>query len=174
MKLKEWIYSGNDCSKCKHCWEEKTSYEYDEWDCGCYIKGQDFDDKPCHLINPVKYILGTLAKRKVNYYMEHEYDGFAEFAEDIEQKDNKMSELIIEKVIGDHVVCWKDKDGVLHECDTKMLIKNNAWEVRLEYEDFAHPIEYKKLKTEWKELIQKTCKNLYARTIGKIVPYLHG
>lgn len=173
MKLKNWICDGNDCSKCKYCWEEKTSYEYEEYDCGCYIKGSDYDEKPCHLINPMKFILGTLAKRKANYYMAHKWDGFAEFIEKSDKMDNKLSELFISKVIGKHSICWKDSSGKLHELDTKSLVETNIWEVRLEYEDFAHPIEYKKLSTEWKELIKKTCKCFYRKTIGRIVPYLH-
>lgn len=174
MKIKEWICNGNDCSKCKYCWSERTSYEYDEWDCGCYIKGEDFEDKPCHLINPFKWIMGELAKRKANYYMGHEWDGFLEFSEDIDKKNNKMHDLIMNEVIGDSVLCWKDRNGVLHEYDTDSSIMNNAWKVRSQYDEFAHPVEHKKLSTEWKELIQKTHKNLYKRTIGKIVPYLHG
>lgn len=173
MQIKEWICNGNDCSKCKYCWEVKTSYEYNEWDCGCYIKGDDFDEKPCHLINPIKFILGTLSKRKANYYMEHEYDGFVEFMEDSGKKDDKLHELFMDKVIKNHVICLKDKDGRLHECDTDFVVKHNIWEVRSRYEDFAHPIEYKKLSTEWKELIYKTCKRFYMKTIGRIIPYLH-
>lgn len=174
MKIKDWICNGNDCSKCKYCWEIKTSYEYDEWDCGCYIKGEDFDDKPCHLINPFKWIIGTLARRKANYYMAHEWDGYLEFMEDSNAKDEKLGELFLSKVLKGRVICWKDKDGNLTECNTQSIIQYNVWEVRSEYDDFAHPIIYKKLRTEWKELIQKTCKRFYMRTIGKIVPYLHG
>lgn len=174
MKIKDWICNGNDCSKCKYCWEVKTSYEYDEWDCGCYIKGEDFDDKPCYLINPFKWIMGTLAKRKANYYMTHEWDGYLEFMEDSNAKDEKLGELFISKVLKNRVICWKDRNGTLHECETDLIVKNNVWEVRSDYDDFAHPTEYKKLSTEWKELIQKTCKRFYKRTIGRIVPYLHG
>ena len=174
MKIKDWICNGNDCSKCKYCWEVKTSYEYNEWDCGCYIKGEDFDDKPCYLINPFKWIMGTLAKRKANYYMAHEWDGYLEFMEDSNRKDDKLHELFMSKVIKDRVICWKDRNGTLHECETDLIVKNNVWEVRSDYDDFAHPTEYKKLSTEWKELMQKTCKRFYKRTIGRIVPYLHG
>lgn len=174
MKIKDWICDGNDCSKCKYCWEVRTSYECYEWDCGCYIKGEDFDDKPCHLINPFKWLMGELAKRKMNYYITHEWDGFLEFSEDLDKKNNKMHELIMSKVISDKVLCWKDRDGTLHECDTDLVVMRNAWEVCSDYDDFAHPTEYKKLSTEWKELIHKTGKRFYIRTIGRIVPYLHG
>lgn len=172
-KINDWISNGNDCSKCEYCWEARTSYEYDEWDCGCYIKGPDYDNKPCHLINPIKNILGALSKRKANYCTEHEYDGFVEFMENSDRKDNKLHELFIQKVIRNHVICWKDDAGELHECDTELMVRNNVWEVRTEYENFAHPIEHKKLRTEWKELMQKTCKKIYMKTLGKIVPYLH-
>ena len=174
MKIKEWICNGNDCSKCKYCWEAKTSYEYDEWDCGCYIKGEDFDDKACYLINPFKWIIGTLAKRKENYYMAHQYDGYFEFIDDLRRKDDKLCELFMDKVIKDYVICWKDKDNVLHECNTDAVIKYNVWEVRTEYDEFAYPKIHKKLNAEWKELILKTCKRLYIKTVGKIIPYLHG
>lgn len=172
-KAKEWICNGNDCSKCKYCWEVKTSYEYDEWDCGCYIKGEDFEDKPCYLIKPLKIVLGELSKRKVNYYMDHQYDGFVEFMEDLERKEDKLHELFMSKVIKDCVICWKSQDGTLHECNTDSLVRHNIWEVRSEYEDFAHPIIYKNLSTEWKELIVKTIKRLYKKTLFRIVPYLH-
>lgn len=173
-KLKDWIHNGNDCSKCECCWEVKTSYEYDEYDCGCYIKGQDFDDEVCHLIKPARFLLGVLAKRKAEYYSKHEWDSYFEFMEDLDKKNDKMHELIMDKIIGDHVVCWKDKDGGLHECNTEEFIRYNAWEVRSGYEDFAHPTVYKKLSTEWKELILRTGKMIYQRTIGRIIPYIVG
>jgi len=173
MKIKEWLCNGNDCSKCKWCWEVKTSYEYDEWDCGCYIKGEDFDDKPCYLINPFKAILGTLSQRKAEYYLAHEWDGFMEFSEDLDRKNDKLYELVMEYLIGENAICWRDKDGGLHEYDTKQFVKTNIWEVRSQYEDFAHPIIHKKLSEEWKELIAKTFKRFKQRTIGRIIPYFY-
>lgn len=65
MKFINWIHYGNDCSKCKYCWESE------EWGCGCYIKGYDFEKKPCRLIGPVKRILGFLSKQKVDNHMNH-------------------------------------------------------------------------------------------------------
>jgi hypothetical protein len=174
MKLKEWIKNGNDCCKCKYCWEERTSYEYNEWDCGCYIKGEDFDEKPCYLINPFKWIIGTLKKRKANYYMKHEWDGYIEFMEEQEEREDKLHELFMNEVIGANVICWKDKDGILHECNTESFVRYDIWKVRSKYEEFAHPVEHKKLSTEWKELLQKTCKYFYKRTVGRIIPYLQG
>lgn len=174
-KLKDWICNGNDCSKCKQCWEARTSYEYDEWDCGCYIKGDDFDMKACHLIEPFKSIIGFLQKRKADYYMAHEWDGFVDFMDDLEDKDNKMYELFMNKVLGEnYVICWKSSDGSLNECNTESFVKNHIWEVRSEYEDFAHPVVHKKLSTEWKKLIKKTMQTFYNRTIGRIVPYIVG
>lgn len=172
-QLRDWICNGSDCSKCKWNWEVRTSYEYDEWDCGCYIKGQDFDDKPCRLVNPLKAILGILSKRRAEYYREHEWDGFLEFSEDSDKKDEKLYELFMEYFIGKNVICWKDKDGGLHEYDTSRLVRTNIWEVRMQYEDFAYPISHKKLREEWKELLIKTLRRLYRVTIGKIIPYLH-
>ena len=39
-RIWHWYIKGEyHCDKCPYCWEERTSYEYDEWDAGCYIKG---------------------------------------------------------------------------------------------------------------------------------------
>lgn len=66
--IKNWIKCGNDCEKCQYCWEEKISNKYDEWDYGCYIKGLDYADKACYLINPFRHILGRLKLRKGRKY----------------------------------------------------------------------------------------------------------
>lgn len=171
-KVKNWICNGNDCAKCKYSWEARTAWDCDEWDCGCYIKGEDFDDKPCHLINPFKFIIGTLKMRAAHYYEAHSWDGFMEFSEEMETKNEKLKNLFIEKVITCHVICFEASDGELIKCNTESVIGNNIWEVRTAYEDFAYPD--KTLSQEWKELISKTLKRLYARTIGRIVPYIHG
>ena len=171
-KIKDWICNGNDCEKCKFCWAERTSYEYDEWDAGCYIKGEDYDEKPCHLINPIKHILGTLAKKKDNYYRNHQYDGFLEFSEEQDRKDNEMRELINKHIIGDYILCMRYSDGTLHECNTESIVHNNAWEVRHDYEEFAYPYVREKLSTEWCKLIKKTLKCLYNKTFGRLIPYI--
>ena len=86
-----------------------------------------------------------------------------------------MHELFMKKVLGEnHVICWKSSDGSLHECNTESLVRHNIWEVRSGYDDFAHPVVYEKLSTEWKKLIKKTMRTFYNRTIGRIVPYIVG
>ena len=66
MDLLKWVKEGNDCGQCKYCWEQRASYEYDDWDCGCYIKGSGYDEKVCHLIEPFKTVLGEMAKKKAD------------------------------------------------------------------------------------------------------------
>ena len=81
MKIIDWIQCGNDCEKCPYLWEEKTSYEYDEYDCGCYIKHDLYDEKPCHLLMPVRAVLGFFAKKKAEYSEAHMYDGIEDYYE---------------------------------------------------------------------------------------------
>lgn len=169
-----WLINGNDCYKCKllHSW--RTAWDCDEYDCACDIRGMDFEDNPCYLIEPFKSIKGFWAKRRNSYYESHEYDGIVEFMEDLDKKDEKMKELIMSKVLKGYVVCMKYGDGTLHECNTELVVEHNAWEVRSGYEDFAHPVVHEKLSTEWKKLIKKTMRVFYNRTIGRIVPYIVG
>lgn len=173
MNLLKWLREGNDCSKCKYGWCCRTSYEYDEWEGGCYIKGEDYDEKACYLISPFKEILGELGKKKTEYYWAHEWDGIGEWYEKNEREKEKLSDLIRQKIIGvDGVLCWRDSEGNLVERDIDGALFDGVWEVRHEYEEFAHPFEYKKLSTEWKELILKTAKVLLRKTFGRLKPYV--
>lgn len=164
----DWIKNGSDCEKCKWCWESCTSNENGtEWDCGCYIKGSDYDEKPCRLINPLKFIIGWKRKKKNDYYFSHEYDDFGEWFEKDQEKLNAMKEALKETFEG-KVICHKCADNSFLEYNTEGILDGAAWEIRNKYDPVAHPIENKRLRQEWKELISKTWK----RFTGIFKPYL--
>ena len=71
-RLIEWLRSGNNCEKCACSWAEQG---YDDWDCGCNIKGADYDEKRCYLVLPIRWLL----LRRAKYYADHQYDGIEEW-----------------------------------------------------------------------------------------------
>ena len=146
----KWIKEGNNCEKCKALWESHTSNECgEEWDCGCYVKGSDYDESVCRLPRFLRWLL----IRKANYHINHQYDGIIEWYKKQEEEDCKCREAI--KVMLDaRVICRKDIDGGLHECDTDAIIQQEAWRVR-----HACEPESKKppnLTRQWVILIKKT------------------
>ena len=70
-KLINFIKHGNNCNNCKAYYCEKTSYEYNEYDVFCLIKGTNYNK--CFLIPPFKNIILFFKKRKYNYYQNHQY-----------------------------------------------------------------------------------------------------
>ena len=167
VNLIDWINNGSDCEKCKWCWDSCTSNENGtEWDCGCYIKGDAFGDTPCRLINPLKFVIGTLRRKKEAYYFAHEYDGFGEWYEEDQAKTKVMKEAL-KNSFDDRVICFKGIDNTLHECNLNLFLDDTAWKVRDKYEYMAHPFESKSLRQEWKELIVKT----WNRFTGIFKPY---
>lgn len=125
MRLIDWLKNGNDCERCKcfHC--ERTSYEYEEYDCGCAIKGDAYEDGRCRVPRFVRWIMS----RRAQYYENHQYDGIGEFYEELEQKNEKCREAI-KKAFGGYVLCIKFPDGTLHECNTEAIFESEAWSVR--------------------------------------------
>lgn len=163
----DWIKNGTDCEKCKWCWEECSHTDCGtEWDSGCYIKGSGYDEKPCRLINPFKFILGWIRKKKDSYYFGHEYDGFGEWYEEDQAKTKAMKKAITNS-LDDRVICFKGLDDTLHECNLDLFLNDAAWRVRDKYDSVAHPFENKRLRQEWKELIVKT----WNRFTGIFKPY---
>ncbi len=164
----DWIKNGSDCEKCKWCWEECSHTDCGtEWDCGCYIKGSDYDEKPCRLINPLKFILGWLRKKKNSYYFCHEYDDFGEWFEKDKEKLNAMKKALRDTFEG-RVICVKRTDNSFLECNTEGILDDAAWQIRDKYDSVAYPVEYKRLSQEWKELLSKTWK----RFTSIFKPYL--
>lgn len=166
MGIVKWFKCGNDCTKCSYCWEERTSYEYDEYDAGCYIKGSCYDDKRCYMLPPLRFLIGSIKKKKSEYYENHEYDDFYNWVIENEKKQDKFNCLIAEAFKA-YSLCWKDEDGKLHESNKEAIINDAAWRIRSEYEEFAYPVIHKKLRSEWRELFVKT----YNSFVDKFKPY---
>ena len=146
-KIKKWICEGNDCSRCTACWDEVSDTENGrEYDCGCYIKGSAFDEKPCRIPFLIRLILCRRGKYLNNHleFMENEDAG----------QDIIRAEL--EKQING-VICWKGSDGTFHEYDQDYHLKEITWRVKSEYDDFIrkqNPI--KPIRKKWAELIKET------------------
>lgn len=158
MIIVKWLKNGNDCSMCKWCWEDCISNENGtEYDCGCYIKGLDFDEKRCYLVNPLKWIYGKIIKRKHDYYFAHQFDGLFDFYEKEELERKKMKEVLAE-VLNCKYIVRENADGRKEEIDIEHILQNYVWKIRDEYEEYAHPFVYKTLWKQWKELIIKTCR----------------
>lgn len=167
MGIIKWIKKGNDCSKCNYCWEEISNTDCGtEYDGGCYIKGCCYDDQPCYLLTPIKFILGFFKKKKSEYFLNHEYDNFGDWWTKKENNQDKFKQLMNKSFDG-YSLCYKDADGTLNECNKELIINNSARDIINEYEDYAHPIIHKKLKNEWSELIKKTF-NMF---LDKFKPY---
>lgn len=152
------------CDKCPFSWEERTSYEYDEWDGGCYIKGSNLDES-CRLLPPFRFAIGTIMKKKSDYYFNHQYDGYGEFSEREQAESDKLKELLKEYVLRTPLY-RKDCAGEYWEATDDSLFYD-LWRVKSEYEEFAHPVIYKTLRQQWKDLINKT----FSRFISRFKPY---
>lgn len=148
-----WYILGEyHCDKCPYGWEEKTSYEYDEWEAGCYIKGDICDT--CRLLPPFRWIVGSLRKRKLEYQYAHQYDDFAEYVEEIERKETKFKKLLDDFLCG-YELCWKDDEGKLNPINKEWYIKQEAWRIRYGYEDCLNEEEAKRnpYQNPWKKAI---------------------
>lgn len=153
-RIWHWYIKGEyHCDKCPYCWAERTSYEYDEWDAGCYIKG-DLPDGACRLLPPFRYVIGSLRKKKAEYYHNHLYDDFPEYMQEQDAKTEKIIELI-EKLIGEFEICWKNENGIYMPIDTKAHLRYEAWRVRSDFEDFLREIYAKKnpYQNPWKKAV---------------------
>lgn len=168
----KWYIKGEyHCDKCPYSWEER-SYEGD-CDCGCYVKG-DIQDT-CRLLPPFRSIIGNIRKRQVEYHLEHEYDGYAEFHEEYERVNQGLKQILI-KWLDEYIIyhkstggdILKDIDGNPIEVNVERLVENNAWHIRSDYEEIAHPYKYKSLREEWLDVLKRTWR--YA--ILPILPFL--
>lgn len=162
-----WYIKGEyHCDKCPYAWEERTSYEYDEMEAGCYIKGDIYDT--CRLFPPFRWIVGSLRQKKAKYYFNHEYDDFPEWHEKEEAKREKMIELL-NKFFDGYDLCWKDSEGEYHPINTELHIKDEAWRIRYDYEDFLKEQEAKEnpYQNPWRRAIVWTCQ----RFVGFFKPY---
>lgn len=146
--LINWMKNGNDCDKCKYIYENWSAY-HEDCDCGCTIKGTYYDEKPCYILKPIAWLLN----RRTEYYASHQYDGFGDFYEKLEVENEKCRNAIIEMLDG-KVMCYKNTDGTFHECNTKMIIKREAWRVRDALTPEFTPLP--NLRQRWKSLLYDT------------------
>lgn len=166
-RIWHWYIKGEyHCDKCPYSWEEKTSYEYDEWDAGCYIKGDIRDT--CRLLPPFRWIVGSLRKKKAMYYYNHQYDGCGEFYEEWENKNKKIQEAIT-KFLDGYDLCWKDSKGEYNPINKEWHITQEAYRIRCDYEDYLGELEAKKNPPQnpWKKAIVWT----WEKFIGFFKPY---
>ena len=146
MSLINWMKSGNNCEKCPACWE---SYSCDEWDAGCHVKGDLYDEKVCRL----PLFVRKLFVRRAKYFYAHEYDGIYEYHIAQEEKENKCR-AAIEKMLAEYVVCYKDSDGELREYTGDVISYSGLSDVI----ESCTP-EFKPSPTiqqQWKELTKQT------------------
>lgn len=148
-----WYIKGEyHCDKCPYGWEEKTSYEYDEWDAGCYIKGDIRDT--CRLLPPFRWVVGYLRKRKYEYLRSHEYDDYEEWQDRQNAREEKMCELL-NKFLKNLELCAKDGEGNYYQINKEIHIDQENYRIRYEYEDFIAEQEAKAspYQNPWKKAI---------------------
>lgn len=157
----KWYIKGDyHCDKCPYSWEERL-YEGD-CNCGCYIKGDIRDT--CRLLPPFRAIIGKIRLRQNNYYMAHQYDGFGEFHEKEERINEEFKKILLERLFNNYVIfyktkngeIWRDIEGEPIKVNPEAILDNELWRIRYQYEDIAHPYEYKTLRKEWSEVIKRT------------------
>lgn len=154
--IDNYVKGKDHCDSCPYSWEEKTSYEYDEWDQGCYING-DLQHR-CMLLPPIRGIIGKLKKNKYHYYANHQYDNIGDWYED-DMKKQRYFESLIYEFLQPYDLCCKNKDGEYIPISKQSVIKQEAWRVRSNYEDFAHKTVYIPIKKQWSELLKITWQN---------------
>ena len=120
-RLIEWLHNGNNCEKCACSWAEQG---YDDWDCGCNIKGADYDEKRCYLVLPIRWLL----LRRAKYYADHQYDGIEEWYKK-KYKQEQVCKAAILEAIGVFQLYWEDKNGEAHKMDVDSWADYNAWKV---------------------------------------------
>ena len=156
-RLIKWFKEGNDCGKCNCGWEERG---WEDWDAGCYVN-PSFDEKPCR--KPLFW--RRLLLRRAMYFRNHEHDGILEYYEESDRQDKKCRKAL-ENMLGGAVICWKEDDGTLRECNTDGILTRGSWDIR------------EALKPEWKKppTIMQRWKTLLYDTFmiipNKIKPFI--
>ena len=150
QKLCDWIRDGHDCCRCPASWEDIMDNENGrEYDAGCFIKGSDWDEKPCR----IPWIIRWFLCRRGKYFENHQYDGYG----DSYLKDLDGTEIIKNSLIKNMggVICWEDSDGNFHKYDQVNHIDFFLYRVKSDYDDFLREPR-KSLPKKWKELIVET------------------
>ena len=159
-----WYIKGEyHCDHCPYCWEE-WSYEGDG-DCGCYIKG-DIQDT-CRLLPPFKNIIGTIRKKKADYYLAHSWDGFGEFCQKQNEKEMFLREKLQENIFKKRPLYEQNSDGAFVLVDDYTqeysYIRPTAAVILNDYEERFFPVVHKSLKEEWEELVKKTLNKVFSK-----------
>jgi len=151
---KYYIKGEYHCDTCPFSWEERGM---EDADAGCYIRGELWDT--CRLLPPLRFLVGWGRRKKTLYYKYHEYDGFAEFVEELDRQDRE-----VEKALYNYLNIYGY--GIVHASQGKAVFQNDDHETLKEYSgiyrlasdlrDVFAPVKYEPLKSRWKELIKET------------------
>ena len=151
-KLKRfWNYyvKGNyHCDTCPYCWEERG---YEDADAGCYIYG-DLRDS-CRLLPPFRFLIGWGRRKKAQYLMNHEYDGYVEFIEEREKQESYVEKAMKE---------WLDHNGYVIALntndDTRLDVDkfSDIYCLSDSMRDIFSPVKYEPLKKRWGKLLKDT------------------
>ena len=118
-----------DCEHCPLSWEE---WGCDDVDAGCYWYGDlDYGGIVCRLPYFIKNILISLKLKK----MEGRFDGIVEWYASEEKKNDALIQAIREEFLCNKLLCYKDEDGILHECNTDLILIQTAWKIRNRYNE---------------------------------------
>lgn len=156
--IRWYILGYYHCDKCPYCWAE-WNFEGDG-DCGCYIKG-DIQDS-CRLLPPFRFLFGYFKKKKSQYYFNHQYDGFVECYEEYDKQIDCMTKLLNQYVFDEDELYTKNykgefvQVGEIHNHNISFNTHCAVMNIINDYEATIHPVEHKKLKQKWKELIKET------------------
>lgn len=168
---KYYIKGEDHCDTCP-CFRSEHSAWTEEWDEGCVIKGECTDDG-CRLIPPFRTILCWIRTKQLDYAFEHEYDDYPAYAEKQDRELEGIKDSIKRHILDDaNLYYWNCLSGKFQPLDDKHTnsLLRDAWEIRNEYEDIAHPFVRKSLQQEWRELLSKTVDRLLVQPIAPFIP----
>ena len=170
-KLINFIKHGNNCNNCKAYYFEKTSYEYDEYNVFCFIKGSNY--KKCYLILPLKILF--FSSKNVNIIIVKITNMIMSL---ISYNKSKNEKKTIANIIKKHILttdyneqlflCYKHNNTYYPYCTD--YIQDKAIFIKEDLNNFYNPSI--SLKTKWKNLIKETFALLYKKTLFKIVPFI--
>ena len=127
--------------KCENCEAmQNMSYEYQEWECvlgmeECKFKDGSYGCK--HKAKTIEKMLEDMYEAKAK-----EWEGFADFMELSEKKDNALIKVIKEVLFSENkVICNKSKKGELYELNLDNVLKNHCWEIRSKFGELLEDIK---------------------------------
>jgi len=127
--------------KCENCEAmQNMSYEYQEWECVLGMEECEFKDGSYGCKHKAK----TIKKMLEDMYeaMAKEWEGFADFMELSEKKDNALIQAIKEVLFSENkVICSKSKNGELYELNLDNVLENHCWEIRSKFEELLETID---------------------------------